>query len=32
MLISTGDDGVVRTWKQALNRQWLEYADINVDD
>jgi nucleoporin SEH1 len=32
VLISTGDDGAVRSWKRSLNHQWLEYAEINVAD
>jgi len=31
-LLSTGDDGSVRLWKQATNGKWLEFADIEVDD
>ncbi|KAF2663892.1 WD40 repeat-like protein [Microthyrium microscopicum] len=33
LLVSTGDDGSVRTWKKALNGlsgQWLEYAQIDM--
>jgi nucleoporin SEH1 len=30
LLISTGDDGAVHTWKKALNGQWMEYANIDV--
>lgn len=30
LLISTGDDGSVKTWKRALNRTWMEYATVDV--
>lgn len=28
LLVSTGDDGVVRTWKKDKDGHWLEYAEI----
>ena len=31
-LLTTGDDGAVRLWKQAVNGKWLEFADIDMDD
>ena len=30
LLVSTGDDGAIRTWKRAVNNKWLEYAEIDV--
>jgi nucleoporin SEH1 len=30
LLISTGDDGSVKTWKRALHGQWMEYSQIEV--
>jgi len=30
LLLSTGDDGAVRSWKKALNGQWLEYSEIDA--
>lgn len=32
LLISTGDDGTVRTWKKAVTGRWLEYAQIDVEE
>ena len=32
VLMSTGDDGVVRTWKRDTNRDWAEYAAVDVED
>ncbi|EOD53070.1 putative nuclear pore protein [Neofusicoccum parvum UCRNP2] len=29
LLVSTGDDGAIRTWKKASNNRWLEYAEID---
>ncbi|KAK8207490.1 WD40-repeat-containing domain protein [Phyllosticta capitalensis] len=28
LLVSTGDDGAIRTWKKASDNRWLEYAEI----
>ncbi|KAF2264065.1 WD40 repeat-like protein [Lojkania enalia] len=28
LLVSTGDDGTIRTWKKAVNGRWEEYAEI----
>lgn len=30
LLVSTGDDGTIRTWKKALNNQWMESAEIDL--
>ena len=30
LLVSTGDDGSVKTWKKALNGQWMEYAQVEL--
>jgi len=30
LLVSTGDDGSVRTWKKALDGKWLEYAQLDL--
>jgi nucleoporin SEH1 len=30
LLVSTGDDGSVKTWKRMLNNDWVEYAQIDV--
>lgn len=30
LLISTGDDGTVRTWKRGVDRKWYEYAEIDI--
>jgi nucleoporin SEH1 len=30
LLVSTGDDGSVRTWKKALDGLWTEYAHIDL--
>ncbi|GAB7363694.1 hypothetical protein MBLNU230_g4262t1 [Neophaeotheca triangularis] len=30
MLISTGDDGIVKVWKKSLEGKWLEAADIDA--
>ncbi|OCK82056.1 WD40 repeat-like protein [Lepidopterella palustris CBS 459.81] len=30
LLVSTGDDGAIRTWKKAVNGNWLEYAEIDA--
>ncbi|KAH9868935.1 hypothetical protein J1614_008010 [Plenodomus biglobosus] len=30
LLVTTGDDGSVRTWKKAVNGRWQEYAEIEV--
>ena len=32
LLLSTGDDGVVRTWKRDLDGKWEEYAEVDVED
>jgi nucleoporin SEH1 len=32
LLVSTGDDGVVRTWKKSTHNDWLEYAQIDVEE
>ena len=29
LLVSTGDDGMVRTWKRALKGEWLEASEID---
>jgi nucleoporin SEH1 len=29
LLVSTGDDASVRTWKKAVNGRWTEYAEIS---
>ena len=31
ILMSTGDDGSVKTWKRTFDGGWEEYADIDVD-
>ena len=30
LLVSTGDDASIRTWKKAVNGQWAEYAEIET--
>jgi len=30
LLVSTGDDAAIRTWKKAVNGHWLEYAEIGT--
>jgi nucleoporin SEH1 len=30
VLVATGDDGAVTTWKRAMNGRWLVYAEVNV--
>ncbi|KAF1983319.1 WD40 repeat-like protein [Aulographum hederae CBS 113979] len=30
MLISTGDDGALRTWKKSLDGDWLEASEVNL--
>ncbi|KAF2475843.1 WD40 repeat-like protein [Lindgomyces ingoldianus] len=30
LLVSTGDDASIRTWKKALNGHWAEYAEIET--
>ncbi|KAJ4402002.1 hypothetical protein N0V91_007507 [Didymella pomorum] len=30
LLVSTGDDASVRTWKKAVNGRWAEYAEIET--
>ncbi|KAF2141467.1 uncharacterized protein K452DRAFT_309219 [Aplosporella prunicola CBS 121167] len=30
LLVSTGDDGAIRTWKKASDNRWLEYAEIDA--
>ncbi|ORX92357.1 WD40-repeat-containing domain protein [Clohesyomyces aquaticus] len=30
LLVSTGDDASVRTWKKAVNGHWAEYAEIEM--
>lgn len=30
LLVSSGDDGSVRTWKKALNGKWLEYSTLDL--
>jgi nucleoporin SEH1 len=30
LLVSSGDDGSVRTWKKALSGNWLEYSQIDL--
>jgi len=32
LLVTTGDDGAVRSYKKAVSGKWLEYAQIDVDD
>ncbi|KAF2035126.1 WD40 repeat-like protein [Setomelanomma holmii] len=29
LLVSTGDDASIRTWKKAVNGRWMEYAEID---
>jgi nucleoporin SEH1 len=28
LLVSTGDDASIRTWKKAVNGRWLEFSEI----
>ena len=28
--MTTGDDASIRTWKQAANGHWMEYAQIET--
>jgi nucleoporin SEH1 len=30
LLVSTGDDAAIRTWKKAVNGRWTEYAEIEA--
>ncbi|KAF2489490.1 WD40 repeat-like protein [Lophium mytilinum] len=30
LLLSTGDDGTVRSWKKSVTNQWLEYSEIDA--
>ncbi|KAF2188625.1 WD40 repeat-like protein [Zopfia rhizophila CBS 207.26] len=30
LLVSTGDDASIRTWKKAVNGHWAEYAEIDA--
>lgn len=30
LLVSTGDDASIRTWKKAVNGSWAEYAEIET--
>ena len=30
LLVSTGDDASIRTWKKAVNGRWKEYAEIET--
>ncbi|XP_014553078.1 hypothetical protein COCVIDRAFT_108601 [Bipolaris victoriae FI3] len=30
LLVTTGDDASIRTWKQAANGHWMEYAQIET--
>lgn len=30
LLVSTGDDAAIRTWKKAVNGRWTEYAEIET--
>lgn len=30
LLVSTGDDGLVQVWKEGINNQWLQYAEIDA--
>ncbi|KAF1960746.1 nucleoporin seh1 [Byssothecium circinans] len=30
LLVSTGDDASIRTWKKAVNGHWAEYAEIET--
>ncbi|KAJ4360181.1 uncharacterized protein N0V89_000741 [Didymosphaeria variabile] len=30
LLVSTGDDAAIRTWKKAVNGHWLEYSEIGT--
>jgi len=32
LLVTTGDDGAVRSYKKAVSGKWLEYAQIDVYD
>ena len=30
LLITTGDDAAIRTWKKTANGHWAEYAEIET--
>lgn len=30
LLVSTGDDASIRTWKKAVSGRWAEYAEIET--
>lgn len=30
VLVATGDDGAVTTWKRAMTGRWIEYATVNT--
>ncbi|KAJ4291892.1 hypothetical protein N0V90_009789 [Kalmusia sp. IMI 367209] len=30
LLVTTGDDAAIRTWKKAINGHWLEYSEIGT--
>ena len=30
LLVSTGDDASIRTWKKSVNGHWAEYAEIET--
>lgn len=30
LLVSTGDDASIRTWKKSVNGRWAEYAEIET--
>lgn len=30
LLVSTGDDASIRTWKKAVSGNWAEYAEIET--
>lgn len=30
LLMSTGDDGTVRSWKRGADSRWHEYSEIDV--
>ena len=31
LLMSTGDDATIRTWKKDVDGEWDEYAEIDVE-
>lgn len=30
LLVSTGDDASIRTWKKAVHGKWTEYSEIET--